>query len=237
MLLVVVVAVVVLLALPALVMSGMMASMIEPGMMGSGMMGGAWWLVPVFGLLVLVVILGLSFVATVLVPGLELASEVAESSTALKLLGEQQRHPIVIRAALDSIHERLGTRGYIQESLEQLRASSAKFEKQLHEMTADRPVSWFALSADTGAKGAPIAGKHSALLLDSWAREMAALKPVLAFQGLPYKDSEVSGTVLNENGRDLDRDVSAAVRTSHHALAALDNELAAIGTELQVTGR
>jgi two-component system chemotaxis sensor kinase CheA len=187
------------------------------------------------GLLVLVVILGLSFVATVLVPGLELASEVAESSTALKLLGEQQRHPIVIRAALDSIHERLGTRGYIQESLEQLRASSAKFEKQLHEMTADRPVSWFALSADTGAKGAPIAGKHSALLLDSWAREMAALKPVVAFQGLPYKDSEVSGTVLNENGRDLDRDVSAAVRTSHHALAALDNELAAIGAELQAT--
>ena len=37
------------------------------------------------GLLVMVVILGLSFVAVVLVPGLELASEVADSSTALKL--------------------------------------------------------------------------------------------------------------------------------------------------------
>jgi hypothetical protein len=45
------------------------------------------------GLLVLVVILGMSFVAVVLVPGLELASEVADSSTALKLLGEQQRQP------------------------------------------------------------------------------------------------------------------------------------------------
>ena len=39
-------------------------------------------------LLVIVVILGMSFVAVVLVPGLELASEVADSSTALKLLGD-----------------------------------------------------------------------------------------------------------------------------------------------------
>ena len=62
-------------------------------------------------LLVLVVVLGFSFLAVVLVPGLELASEVAESSTALKLLGEQQRHPALIRAALESVHDRLGDRG------------------------------------------------------------------------------------------------------------------------------
>ena len=74
----------------------------------------------------LVVVLGMSFVAVVLVPGLELASEVAESSTALKLLGEQQRHPTLIRASLESMHDRLGTRGYIQESLDELRASSAQ---------------------------------------------------------------------------------------------------------------
>ena len=54
------------------------------------------------GLLVLVVVLGVSFVAIVLIPGLELAGEVAESSKALKLLGEQQRHPTLIRAALES---------------------------------------------------------------------------------------------------------------------------------------
>ncbi len=101
-----------------------------------------------------------SFLAIVLVPGLELASEVAESSTALKLLGEQQRHPTLIRAALESVHERLGDRGYMQESLDQLRASSTKLDAALHEMTVPRPVSWFALTADTGATGAPMAGKH-----------------------------------------------------------------------------
>ncbi len=60
------------------------------------------------GSLVLVVVLGLSFVAVVLVPGLELASEVADSATALKLLGDQQRHPTLIRTSLESIHDRLG---------------------------------------------------------------------------------------------------------------------------------
>ena len=187
------------------------------------------------GLLVLVVILGLSFVAIVLVPGLELASEVADSSTALKLLGEQQRHPTLIRASLESVHDRLGARGYIQESLDQLRASTGKLDAALHEMTVERPVNWFALTADTGATGAPIAGKHAAQLLDSWARELVVLNPVRAYHGVPYKDNESTGTDLNESGRELERDVNAALRTSRHTLPLLDSEFSAIATELQST--
>jgi HPt (histidine-containing phosphotransfer) domain-containing protein/PAS domain-containing protein len=185
------------------------------------------------GLLVLVVILGLSFVAIVLVPGLELASEVAESSTALKLLSEQQRFPTLIRASLDSVHDRLGARVYVQDSLDELRASSAKLDAALHEITVPRPGSGFALTADTGASSAPIAGKHSAQLLDSWARELVVLKPVLAYHGVPYQDNESTGTNLNESGRDLERDVNAALRTSRHALPSLDGEFTAIATELQ----
>ena len=184
-------------------------------------------------LLVLVIVLGFSFLAVVLVPGLELASEVAESSTALKLLGEQQRHPTLIRAALESVHERLTDRGYVQESLDQLRASTGKLDTALQEMTVPRPVSWFALTADTGATGTPMAGKHSAQLLDSWARELVVLKPVLAFQGVPYQDNESTGTALNDSGRELERDVNAALRTSRHTLPLLDGEFTAIAAELQ----
>jgi two-component system, chemotaxis family, sensor kinase CheA len=184
-------------------------------------------------LLVLVVVLGFSFLAVVLVPGLELASEVAESSTALKLLGEQQGHPTLIRAALESVRERLGDRGYVQESLDQLRASSSQLDTALHEITLPRPVSWFALTADTGATGAPMAGKHAAQLLDSWARELVVLKPVLAFQGVPYQDNESTGTLLNDSGRELERDVNAALRTSRHTLPLLDGEFTAIAAELQ----
>jgi two-component system chemotaxis sensor kinase CheA len=185
------------------------------------------------GLLALVVILGLSFVAIVLVPGLELASEVAQSSTALKLLGEQQRHPTVIRAALESVHDRLAARGYIQESLDELRSSSGKLDAALHEMTIERPASWFAFMADTGATGVPIAGKHAAQLLDAWARELVVLNPVLAYHGVPYQDNESTGTNLNESGRDLDRDVNAALRTSRHTLPILEKEFTDIATELQ----
>src|SRR5882762_9795217 len=95
------------------------------------------------GLLVLVVILGFGFLAIVLVPGLELAGEVADSSTALKLLGEQQRHPTLIRASLEAVHDRLGAHGYVQESLDDLRGSSAQLDKALHHLAAPGPVSWF----------------------------------------------------------------------------------------------
>jgi two-component system chemotaxis sensor kinase CheA len=182
------------------------------------------------GLLALVVILGLSFVAIVLVPGLDLASELADSSAALKLLGEQQRHPTLIRASLESVHERLGDRGYVQDSLDQLRASSANLDAALQAMTVERPSGLLSLA---GAKAAPIAGKHSAQLLDSWARELVVLKPVLAFRGVPYRDNESTGTNLNDSGRDLERDVAVAIRTSRHVLPVLDSEFSAIADELQ----
>ncbi len=184
------------------------------------------------GLLTLVVVLGLSFVAVVLVPGLKLASEVAYSSTALKALGEQQRHPTLIRASLESIHDRLVTRGYIQESLDQLRASTAKLDAALHEMTVERQGSWFDLGSGSGA---PVAGKHAAQLLDSWARELVVLNPVLGFHGVPYQDNESTGTVLNDNGRELERQVNSALRTSRHAMPMLDSEFSAIANELQST--
>ena len=175
-------------------------------------------------LLVIVVILGMSFVAVVLVPGLELASEVADSSTALKLMGDEQRQPTIIRAALESAHDRLDARGYVQESLDELRAASNQLDTALREMTKSRPASWVSLTADTGAVGAPIAGKHSAMLLDTWAREQVVLKPLLEFRGVPYQDNESTGTNFNESGRQLERDVSAALRTSHHTLPLLDSE-------------
>jgi two-component system, chemotaxis family, sensor kinase CheA len=186
-------------------------------------------------LLVIVIILGFSFLSIVLIPGLELASEVADSSTALKLLGEQQRHPTLIRASLESARERLGEHGYVQESLDQLRTSSSKLDAAIHEMTLNRPVSWVSLLADTGAVGAPIAGKHVALLLDSWAREMEVLNPVLAYNGVPYQDNESTGTNLNGSGRQLESDLTAALRTSRHVLPVLDGELMAISAELQTT--
>jgi len=122
------------------------------------------------GLVVLVVILAFSFVAIVLIPGLQLASELADSTVALKFVGQQQRNPALIHASLDSMHDHLTTRGYIQESLDQLRDASTKLDAGLHEMNAPRAANWFALVGGTSAKGEPIAGRHAAALRDLWPR-------------------------------------------------------------------
>jgi hypothetical protein len=52
--------------------------------------------------MVLVIVLAFSFVAIVLIPGLELASELADTSVALKFAGQQQRNPALIRAAAET---------------------------------------------------------------------------------------------------------------------------------------
>jgi two-component system chemotaxis sensor kinase CheA len=185
------------------------------------------------GLMVLVIILAFSFVAIVLIPGLELASELADTSIALKFAGQQQRNPALIRASLESMHDRLTNRGYIQESLDQLRDASAKLDAGLKEMNAPRPASWFALSGDTGAKGEPISGKHAAPLHDLWSTQQEALQPLLKFTGVPYQDNEATGTVLTEGGKQLERDVTSALRVGRRAIPLLDAELAAIVTDLQ----
>ena len=94
-------------------------------------------------LFVLVIALGLSFGAVVLVPGLKLASELVETSAALKWVGEQQRYTTVIRASLETMRDRLTDRGYIQESLDQLKDSSRKLDEAVISMTAPRAAGWF----------------------------------------------------------------------------------------------
>src|SRR5260370_23730084 len=101
------------------------------------------------GLMVLVIILAFSFVAIVLIPGLELASELADTSVALKFAGQQQRNPALIRASLESMHDRLTNRGYIQESLDQPPDATAKLDAALREMTPPPPASSFAPAGGT----------------------------------------------------------------------------------------
>jgi len=181
-------------------------------------------------LVVLVIALGFSFLAVVLVPGLKLASELAESTRALKFVGQQQRNPTIIRASLDAIRDRLSSRAYVQDSLDQLRDATGKLDGALREIDTPRRVRWFSSS---GGSGEPIAGKHAAVLQDLWLKERESLGPLLSFQGVPYQDNEATGTVLTDKGKELERDVNAAIRASKRSMPLLDNELTAIVGELQ----
>jgi HPt (histidine-containing phosphotransfer) domain-containing protein len=177
------------------------------------------------GLVILAVALGLSFVGAVLVPGFKLASDLVESTVALKWVGEQQRYPALVRASLESMRDRLVSRGYIQQSLDDLTNASGALDKALL-VTGAPATHGVALAVS-------LAGKHGPVLHELWSQQHEALDPVIGFKGLPYQDNESTGTVLNEAGRQLDRDLLAAIRASRHTLPQLSQELAAIGDELQ----
>ena len=125
---------------------------------------------------------------------------------------------------------------YIQESLDQLRDATAKLDAALREIDAPRQARWFG-SSDTEVASigtsAPISGRHATTLQDLWSKEQEGLGPLLAFKGVPYQDNEATGTALTEAGRELERDVNAAIRASKRSMPLLDNELTAIVAELQ----
>jgi two-component system, chemotaxis family, sensor kinase CheA len=185
------------------------------------------------GLGVLVVMLGVSFLAVVLLPGLELASELAGSTKTLKSVTQQQRYPTLIRASLDAAHDRLGTHGYVQESLDQLREASGKLDTAVAELATARPAGWFAFLGAGG--GAATAGSHATAIRDAWSKEREVLRPVLGFKGVPYQDNESTGTVLNEAGKGLERDVNAAIRASKRSMPLIEAELGAVASELQAS--
>jgi HPt (histidine-containing phosphotransfer) domain-containing protein/PAS domain-containing protein len=184
------------------------------------------------GLMVLVIVLAFSFVAVVLIPGLELASGLADTSAELKFAGQQQRNPAVIRASLESMHDRLTNRGYVQESLDQLRDAASKFDSGLRVLNTPRSSGWLSFLGD---KGEPISGKHGNSLKELWSAQLGELQPLLKFTGVPYQDNETTGTVLNEAGKQLERDVTAALRVARRNTAQLDGELSAIVSELQAS--
>jgi len=110
-------------------------------------------------LVVLVIFLGLSLVATVLVPGLRLSSQLVNTSAALKWVADQQRYPTVIRASLETMRDRLTNRGYLQESVDQLTDATKKLDEALGTMTAPRPGRWLSFAGFAG--GESIAGRWS----------------------------------------------------------------------------
>jgi two-component system chemotaxis sensor kinase CheA len=180
-----------------------------------------------------VAIVGLGFVAAVLVPGFELATELANTTSALKFVGEQQRYPDLIRTSLDAIRDRLSTHGYLEAPLDQLREAVKKFDDAQALMQHAQRAGWLDASSDTAAFAQPNAAKLAASLRAQWAVERQSLDPVIRFGGVPYQDDEATGTVLNEGGRGLVRDVGAAIRAARRLLPGIDGELSVMSADLQ----
>jgi HPt (histidine-containing phosphotransfer) domain-containing protein/PAS domain-containing protein len=173
--------------------------------------------------------------AAVLLPGFELATELGNSTAALKFVGEQQRNVDALRSAMESVRDRLESLGYIQPSVNELRDAVKKLDGAFQAMSRAQPASLLTSSAGNTALAAPPILSHAAALGAIWEKQRHLFEPVLTFQGIPYRDSESTGTVLNENGQKLSAYVAEAVPQTRHAVVLLEKELATVSNELQAS--
>src|SRR3954469_10857374 len=77
---------------------------------------------------VAVAILALAFLVGVLAPAWYFAGRLVENNTAVRAIGELQQQPSRMQAALNSIQDRLRARGFVRDSIEQLKRATSQFE-------------------------------------------------------------------------------------------------------------
>lgn len=183
---------------------------------------------------VLITAISIAFVAAVLLPGLQLANTLANNSTALKFVGEQRRYPLAIQSAVESVQDRLNSRGYVQAPLDQLRTDADSLTRALDAMARARPNGWFGAANTTASLAGPALQPHVIALRAAWESYRNLLDPLIRYQGLPYQDNESSGASLNQSGKTLAANANAALHAARKTIPQIDAELAAIGGELQL---
>src|SRR3954467_7216867 len=175
---------------------------------------------------VAVAILALAFLVGVLAPAWYFAGRLVENNTAVRAIGELQQQPSRMQAALNSIQDRLRARGFVRDSIEQLKRATQQFESA---------------TASIQGGGSTIGGfgndedVHSTIneMTQAWKKYQPSLAPVANFTAIPYSDSEREGTQLNVDGRDLQQKVTNAVTQARAYTPQLEKNLAQIITGLQ----
>ena len=79
---------------------------------------------------VAVAILALAFLVGVLAPAWYFAGRLVQNNTAVRAIGELQQQPSRMQAALNSIQDRLRARGFVRDSIEQLKRATVQFDSR-----------------------------------------------------------------------------------------------------------
>jgi HPt (histidine-containing phosphotransfer) domain-containing protein/PAS domain-containing protein len=173
-------------------------------------------------------ILALAFLVGVLAPAWYFAGRLVENNTAVRAIGELQQQPSRMQAALNSIQDRLRARGFVRDSIEQLKRTTLQFETETKKLSAGGD------SVSIGGFGSDDDVQNTIQeMTASWKKYKPSLDPVANFTAIPYSDSEREGTQLNMDGRELQRSVTAAVTQARAYTPALEKNLAQIITGLQ----
>lgn len=176
---------------------------------------------------VAVAILALAFLVGVLAPAWYFAGRLVDNNTAVRTIGELQQQPSRMQAALNSIQDRLRARGFVRDSIEQLKRATQQFQTATATLEAGGGVSIGGIGGDDDVQ------KTINEMHDAWKKYKPALDPVANFSAIPYSDSERDGTQLNIDGRDLQTKVTNAVSQARVYTPGLEKNLAQIISGLQ----
>jgi signal transduction histidine kinase len=157
-----------------------------------------------------------AFIGTVLVPSFRLATELADSTAALRLVSSQASHAELLQRSVGAVRDRLEAGGYVGQSLKEVAARTAAFDAGLERMGQSRM-----LEPD-----------EVAAVRRTWSEYRAGLTGIAQFDGIPYADSD-TGTKLNADGRRLLEDTREALSLGRVATPALTQSLSGAGTRLE----
>jgi two-component system chemotaxis sensor kinase CheA len=172
-------------------------------------------------------ILALAFLVGVLAPAWYFAGRLVENNIAVRAIGELQQQPSRMQAALNSIQDRLRARGFVRDSIEQLKRATQQFQVSTASLKAGGGVSIGGIGGDDDVQ------KTIAEMNEAWKKYKPALDPVANFTAIPYSDSEREGTQLNMDGRELQRSVTTAASQARVYTPSLEKNLAQIISGLQ----
>ena len=172
-------------------------------------------------------ILALAFLVGVLAPAWYFAGRLVENNTAVRAIGELQQQPSRMQTALNSIQDRLRARGFVRDSIEQLKRATAQFETSTSGLRTGSGVRIGGIGGDDDVQ------KTIEEMNAAWKKYKPALDPVANFTAIPYSDSEREGTQLNMDGRELQRAVTTGVSQARIYTPQLEKNLAQIIAGLQ----
>jgi HPt (histidine-containing phosphotransfer) domain-containing protein len=152
----------------------------------------------------------------VLTAGFRLATQMKESFAALQTASALQWQPPLIAQQLASLRDRLESRAYTGQTLDDLGGAIDNFDRDLERLA--------------GATGGSAQFERAQQL---WRQHRPVLDPVKAFDGQPYVDSAESGSSLSRAGVQLKGDVKRAQLFARENTPELQSLLAGVSSELQ----
>ncbi len=164
-----------------------------------------------------------AFIAAVLLPGYRLADQLSQSTAALKLVSEHRSEPEAMVSMLAAIRDRLRSGSYVGDSVADLARSKREYDSAIGELR----------------RTAAVDSRHLQPVEKAWAAYGALLEPVAVFSGIPYRDTDSTGTELNANGERLMADTLQALEYGRQNATGMADGLARMGARLEgeaVTG-